>query len=733
MSRTSRTSRLATGRRLAVAVVLLATFVAILLLNGILTAEAGSDAEGRTHRGPDGAVPVAVREGGSAIDSIHDPVRNLGYPTKSIALTFDDGPDPTWTPQILDVLAKYDVPGTFFVLGSLAAQHPGLVREIRGSGSEVGLHTFTHPDLGEVAPSTLDRELSLTQLALAGSTGEISYLVRPPYSSRSDALTDADYGVVTALGQRGYVTALTDFDSRDWERKGAEAIERAATPESDAGGALLLHDAGGDRSQTVAALDRLIPRLQAQGWRFTTVSEGLGLPPANTAANLSDVVFGRILVSAAWVATHTVRILELALLLIGVLVLLRLVLLVVVARRHARRSRRATRDATGPWYTAPVSVVVPAYNEKECIEATVRSLVASDHPVEIIVVDDGSTDGTADIVERLALPRVRVIRRTNGGKPAALNTGIRAARHDVVVMIDGDTVFEPSTVGTLVQPFVRPEVGAVAGNAKVANRGSLVSRWQHIEYVMGFNLDRRVYDEWRCMATVPGAVGAFRRSALLEVGGVSDDTLAEDTDLTMALCRAGWRVVYEERARAWTEAPASIGQLWQQRYRWSYGTVQSMWKHRGSVFDRGPAGHFGRVGLLHIALFQVALPLLAPLVDVFLVYGLLFLNPWTTLAAWAGVQLVQLVAAWFAFRLEGERAAVLWLLPLQQIVYRQLMYLVLIQSIATAASGIRLRWQKLRRTGDFGGAPAGTGVPLVPEREPVSATTGGAGGPGLRQ
>jgi cellulose synthase/poly-beta-1,6-N-acetylglucosamine synthase-like glycosyltransferase len=229
----------------------------------------------------------------------------------------------------------------------------------------------------------------------------------------------------------------------------------------------------------------------------------------------------------------------------------------------------------------------------------------------------------------------------------------------------------------LVQPFADPEIGAVSGNAKVANRSGLIPRWQHIEYVVGFNIDRRVYDMWRCIPTVPGAVGAFRRRALLDVGGVSADTLAEDTDLTMAVIRAGWRIVFEEKARAWTEAPTTLAELWRQRYRWSGGTMQSMW-------------------------------LLAPLIDVFLVYGLLFRDPVPTLAAWAGVTVLQLVAGVFAFRLERERLRPLWLLPLQQIVYRQLMYAVLLQSAVTAFAGVRLRWQKLRHRGDFASAPVVT-------------------------
>ncbi|WP_349307880.1 MULTISPECIES: glycosyltransferase family 2 protein [unclassified Streptomyces] len=262
-------------------------------------------------------------------------------------------------------------------------------------------------------------------------------------------------------------------------------------------------------------------------------------------------------------------------------------------------------------------MIVPAYNESAGIEAAVRSLVASDHPVEVIVVDDGSTDGTAGLVESLGLPYVRVIRQRNAGKPAALNTGIAAASYALLVMVDGDTVLEPEAVRMLVQPFADHRIGAVSGNAKVINRGGLLGRRQHIEYVVGFNLDRRLFDLAECMPTVRGAVGAFRHDALLRVGGVSEDTLAEDTDLTMALCRDGWRVVYQEDAIAWTEAPASLCALWRQRYRWCFGTLQAMWKHRGALIQSRAAGKLGRRGLVYLLLFQVLLPLLAPVVDIY--------------------------------------------------------------------------------------------------------------------
>jgi cellulose synthase/poly-beta-1,6-N-acetylglucosamine synthase-like glycosyltransferase len=208
-----------------------------------------------------------------------------------------------------------------------------------------------------------------------------------------------------------------------------------------------------------------------------------------------------------------------------------------------------------------------------------------------------------------------------------------------------------------------------------------------------------MYDVLNCMPTVPGAAGAFRREALIAVGGVSTDTLAEDTDLTMAVTRAGWRVVYEERARAWTEAPATLNALWRQRYRWCYGTLQSIWKHRHAVVEGGPGRSLGLVGLPYLMLFQVLLPLLAPVIDVFAIYGLLFLDPATVIGFWLAYLLLQLLGGVYALRLDRESLRPLWTMPLQQFVYRQLMYLVVVASVISALAGIRLPWHKLERTG----------------------------------
>jgi cellulose synthase/poly-beta-1,6-N-acetylglucosamine synthase-like glycosyltransferase len=319
--------------------------------------------------------------------------------------------------------------------------------------------------------------------------------------------------------------------------------------------------------------------------------------------------------------------------------------------------------------------------------------------LQIIVIDDGSTDRTADIAEGIGDPRVQVIRKVNEGKAAALNTGLAHTRHDIVVMVDADTVFEPDAIGRLIQSLAHPAVGAVSGNAKVGNRRRLLAKWQHLEYCFGFNLDRRMFEVLECMPTVPGAIGAFRRDALMGVGGVSEDTLAEDTDLTMALWRAGWRVVYQESAVAWTEVPTSLRQLWRQRYRWCFGTLQAMWKHRRAAVELGSAGRFGRRGLSYLLLFQVTLPLIAPIVDLFALYGVLFLSPVQSVGVWLSFLGVQLICAGYALRLDGERVRALWSMPFQLFVYRQLMYLVVIQSVFAALIGTRLKWHRMQRSG----------------------------------
>ncbi|WP_189844579.1 bifunctional polysaccharide deacetylase/glycosyltransferase family 2 protein [Streptomyces umbrinus] len=761
--------------RVILALLLLLALTSVMLLDGYLRAEVGGDERVRSNASSS-KVPDKILDGGPILSFRGGEAQSQSVPEKTIALTFDDGPNPTWTPQILKILEENDVPGTFFVVGSMVSRYPSIVKDLVNQGNEIGIHTFTHVDLSYQSDDRIAREMDQTQLALAGAAGITTTLFRAPYSSEADAIDNYSWPVYKKLGEEGYTSVFVDTDSDDWKRPGVSKIIKWATPSKNKGASVLFHDAGGERSQTVKALGTYIKKMKAKGYTFTTISGAIrqtesanqqangqtgqtgqngqqpgseqgeqseqaggqapggqqgqqgqqpgqdgqlgqsgqaggvnSLQAAHRTATGTTLYEGKALVAAVAVAEWTVPGLATGLAVVGVAVMGRFGMMLILARRHYRQ-RNKRRFSWGPTVTQPVSVIVPAYNEKECIANTLESLAKSTHPIEIIVVDDGSTDDTSQIARDAArsfgMTNVRVIRQENAGKPAALNNGVRSASYDIVVMMDGDTVFEPDAVHQLVQPFADPEVGAVAGNAKVGNRNTIIGAWQHIEYVMGFNLDRRMYDLLRCMPTIPGAIGAFRRDAVLEVGGMSEDTLAEDTDITIAMHRGGWRVVYQEHARAWTEAPASLKQLWSQRYRWSYGTMQALWKHRKSLTDKGPSGRFGRVGMPLVVIFQIVTPVFAPLIDVFTAYSMIFIDFKAALLAWLAVLGLQLVCAAYAFRLDREKYRYLLMMPLQQLAYRQMMYLVLIHSCITALTGGRLRWQKLKRTGEVG-TPAG--------------------------
>jgi peptidoglycan-N-acetylglucosamine deacetylase len=390
-----------------------------------------------------------------------------------------------------------------------------------------------------------------------------------------------------------------------------------------------------------------------------------------------------------------------------------LVLLLAVAHRvrSARRVARRQRD------TIAVSVIVPAYNEARVIEKTIRSLLAQEYggPLEVMVVDDGSPDKTGAVVLAAFAgePRVTVLVKPNGGKASALNHGIERATGEVVICLDADTVFEPQTVAALVAPFRDARIGAVAGNAKVGNRLNLVTRWQALEYVTSQNVDRRAFDLLNCITVVPGAVGAWRRSALLDAGGFTHDTLAEDQDATIELRRRGWKIGYAERAIAWTEAPDSFATLVKQRFRWAFGTLQCTWKHRDTLFRRR-FGTLGTVAMPNTLLFQLLFTAVSPLADLIFVasvlgVGLTYLEHGPTFAWHTGMQLAAVyvlfltmdwIAAVIAFLLEpGEERSLTWLILLQRFAYRQIMYWVVVKSFVAAARGGLVGWGKLERKG----------------------------------
>jgi cellulose synthase/poly-beta-1,6-N-acetylglucosamine synthase-like glycosyltransferase/peptidoglycan/xylan/chitin deacetylase (PgdA/CDA1 family)/spore germination protein YaaH len=633
-----------------------------------------------------------------------------------LAITFDDGPDPVYTPQILDILAKEHVPATFFVIGVNGEMHPELLRRELAEGHEIGSHTFTHPNIAAVSPTQFHLELSATQRLLASVVGRQTLLFRPPYAVDAEPETPDEVRPIERASDEGYLTVGMQIDPDDWMRPGVDKIVQRTVEgaERGDGNVILLHDAGGDRSQTVQALPRIITALRERGFEFVPVSTLLGrtrdqvMPPVPP-ASLWQTWIDWAAFSTLNIAANGIQWLFIAGILLGVARLLFIGALAVYQRWHRRGARY------DPAYAPSVAVVVPAYNEQKVIVQTVTSLLASDHSdqFEIIVVDDGSTDETyATAREAFAdEPRVRVYTRPNQGKSEALNFGISQTRAEILVALDADTVFTRDTITKLVRHFADPKVGAVAGNAKVGNRINLLTRWQALEYITSQNLDRRAFDVLNCITVVPGAVGAWRRELVERAGGFNNLTVAEDADLTLSIRRLGYSIVYEDEAVALTEAPDHVRAFLRQRYRWMFGTMQATWRHRDTLFRRR-YGALGFVALPNVVIFQVLFPLISPIMDLLLIGTLLMagVNQWQHSVEYSGdalyrvlfyyalFVLVDFLAALLAFLLErNENKWLLVWLPWQRFFYRQLMYLVAIKATLASLRGVVVGWGKLER------------------------------------
>jgi cellulose synthase/poly-beta-1,6-N-acetylglucosamine synthase-like glycosyltransferase len=480
----------------------------------------------------------------------------------------------------------------------------------------------------------------------------------------------------------------------------------------------LLHDAGGDRQATVDALPRIIDGLRAKGYRFVPISELAGMTaaqvnPVMIAAPLAD----KVVFAVTHVLGKTIGVLFILAISLGIL---RALALSFFGWRDARRRAQQPVPPIDP--TRFVSVLIPAFNEAKVIEATIMRVLASAQvELEVIVIDDGSKDATADIVDAAFATesRVRLLRLENGGKARALNKGLEIATGDIVIAVDADTQFEPLTIARLARWFIDPKLGAVAGNAKVGNRNNLATRWQALEYVTAQNLERRALSWFGAITVVPGAVGAWRMAALQACGGYPADTLAEDQDLTIAVQRAGWTVMYDQAAIAWTEAPETFGALMKQRYRWAFGTLQCLWKHRAILRTGKPRG-LARVGLPQVWLFQIGFGMLSPLIDLALLISLvqtgLAISAHGAAAStaelsrlglyWLAFSSIDLLAGWTAFHLEpAENKRLLWLLLPQRFGYRQMMYYVVIRAVGAALSGPRVGWGKLERSASVAAVP----------------------------
>ncbi len=644
-------------------------------------------------------------------------IEALGGVPHKVALTFDDGPDPRFTPRILDILKEKHASATFFVTGIAANNEPGLLRREYAEGHEIGNHTYTHPHFSEISRAQLGLELNLTERLLEGTLGIKTLLFRPPYGIDHQPETAADVELLPIPQGLGYMLVGSQIDPHDWgdPYRGPPptpaTIVQSVLDQAGKGNIVLLHDGGGDRSATVAALPGIIGGLRAAGYELVSVSELVGRTRAEVMPRLSSderwlaradafifMLYHWLRLGIAWVFVLGIALVSGRALIIGLLAL-------------AEKLRPAPADH--PEFRPPVSVLIPAYNEEDVIVETVRAALCSHYPqLEVVVVDDGSIDRTRELLETYfgSDPRVRIVSQPNRGKPGALSRALAETTSQIVVTIDADTRIEPDAVARLVRHFADPHVGAVAGNVKVGNRTSWLTRWQALEYITSQNLEKRAFDLLDCITVVPGAVGAWRAEAIRACGGFSTDTVAEDTDLTIAIRRAGWRILYDEEAIGYTEAPETAAALVRQRFRWTFGTLQSVWKHR-STLGRRRYGTLGWIALPNVFVFQLLLPLFSPVIDLLflgslVLWGLAQLHVarlpqlWTaqdverSLIFFAGFMLIDLFTCLIAFALEKhEEWSLLWPLLLQRFYYRQMMYVVLFRALMRAVQGRAVGWR----------------------------------------
>ena len=684
-------------------------------------------------------------------ETLPEPYRvgRYGYSPNKIAITFDDGPDPEWTPKILDVLKAKKATATFFMIGIQADKFPGLAKRIYAQGNTIGNHTFTHPDVSGISTSYMKVELNLTERLFASLFGVRTTLMRPPYAIDEEPDTADQVRPLEIPQEMGYITVGNRIDPNDWNVNSPGEVHGKRTAENISayvlshlppcrvedlrcGNIVLLHDGGGDRSETVRALPMIIDGIRAHGYEVAPVYDLIGMQRADVMAPLprGELWAARLDRLAFWLFNVAQSGITLIFFIGDLLMTGRLIFIGAAAVYDRLHEKIFGKPAEVASYKPNIAVLIPAYNEEKVIERTVRAALNSNYPnLRVIVIDDGSKDQTLEVARNAfaaesAAGKVLILGKKNSGKAEALNFGIEhIGDAELFVGIDADTIIAPDAISRLVPHFINPKVGAIAGNAKVGNRVNLWTRWQALEYITSQNFERRALDVLGAVSVVPGAIGAWRVSAVREAGGYHTDTVAEDADLTMALLRLGYRVEYEDMALAYTEAPTNANGLMRQRFRWSFGILQAVYKHRSVVARKGALGW---VALPNIVIFQILLPLVSPLIDIMFAVGTIWyliqkhFHPDSTDPAsfhklvlfFFAFLVIDFFASAIAFALERRRPDDKedpWLLSqvwLQRFAYRQLFSIVLFKTLKRALEGRKFAWDKLERTAAVQYVPA---------------------------
>lgn len=721
----------------------------------------------------------------------NDYYNNVMAYDRAVALTFDDGPHPEKTLQILEILKRQQVPATFFFVGSQALKHPDIVQTVADSGYEIGNHSYSHSRNVHSSADRVKYELDVTNKIIANITGEQTLLYRPPFllDIGSDPVPDDERSAALDwILEAGYIPVGADIDSLDWDASSTDELITNVLNSAESGHIILLHD-GTEGPYTLPALETLIVELKARDYRFTTVSEIVGLNSADEMMVTNDLArgmsdentngdvtrlqtyllregyfmheptgyFGEITAMAlmSWqrgqqleselgfvgpetrsriammfegddrvvlptvshfshplvqplekasqnllidISAVTNQNIPLISKIIIAMVVLRLVMIFIMLMIKSLKKKEFKTHWSGG-----VSVIVPAYNEEENIAATIDSILQTRRRrLELLVVDDGSTDGTKKVVLKLQKKypgKIHLITQKNSGKAAALNNGLRHARYGVSVAVDGDTIFTPDTINHLVRPLGDPTVGAVAGKIYATQPNSLISSFQYLEYVIAQNIDKLAFSAINAIGVVPGPVGAWRTKLLLELGGYSDDTLVEDKDMTLTVLAAGKRILYEPRAIALTETPFRMRDFVKQRSRWIFGTIQCTIKHKWHFLNPF-SGSLGLVVMPNTLVYTLILPLLYPIMDILLFSWILFNRSNETLLLFGLFTAIDLIYALFGILGEKQKRKLILWLPLQRLFYRVVVYYVVVISLIRVIEGSGMLWNKVMKRGD---------------------------------
>lgn len=660
-------------------------------------------------------------------------VHKSGRLDSKVVLTFDDGPDPVYTPKVLDILKQNNIKATFFVVGDKVSKHPEILRRIYAEGHEVGNHTFNHVYSRNLDNLSFENEVIATQEIIKQTIGIKPVFFRTPFNDLDGPYTKFDQEKLDILHNNNLQISESDIDTRDWEINNKSIIIANVTDKIKSGqsGQIVMHDGGGkNREITVSALPEIINFVKSSNYQFITMDELvkadiLSFKNYNVSQELNKYEESNLNKSQNWIE-QIINVFVWYLKICSVIALVRLLFMLIIYFHELSKRSKANKQVgnllnTNMLQMPSVDVIVPCFNEEKVVCQTVASILGSKYQnFNIIVIDDCSSDKSFELL--LATyrnnPQVKLLHKRNGGKAQALNYAIKNSTADYVICCDADTLFLPSTIFNLMKHFNDKDIAGVAGFVQVGNDSNFLARLQKQEYIYGQNFDKISYSGLDAVIVVPGAIGAWKKKILLEVGLYDTDTLAEDTDLTIKVLKKGYKVVYDHEAISITEVPETLRDLFKQRVRWQFGSLQLLYKNRRMIFN--PKHKFVGMFLIPEILSSFIFMGILPITDVLILSGIfkiltsLFLPEsnlnnlmnYNDLMTAIFFSLIYFCIYFFSYLWatyldkSSRKWSLIWILPFHIFVYRHFLWYVNLVVMMRAIRGLEVGWNKLARTGN---------------------------------